>query len=130
VCKESEGAAKVLLAEIDSGTTLWGILLGNRNQGQRQRFSETIIKAIAQTALLLIQIRAVGRSIRPRLHLNLWVEVMGNLLDFAMLICASLGAMAFGILAAFGILRAGFALMRPQRLRTPVKPQPEVARVS
>jgi hypothetical protein len=52
------------------------------------------------------------------------------LLDFAMLICASLGAMAFGILAAFVILRAGFALMRPQRRQASVKPQPQAARVS
>jgi hypothetical protein len=31
-----------------------------------------------------------------------------------MLICASVGSMAFGILAAYGVLRVGFALMRPQ----------------
>ena len=55
---------------------------------------------------------------------------MKNLLDFAMLICASLGAMAFGILAAFGILRAGFALMRTQHRPSPVKQQPEAAHVS
>ena len=56
--------------------------------------------------------------------------VMADLLDLAMLICASLGAMAFGILAAYAILRAGFALMRPQRRRAAVKAQPETARVS
>ena len=55
---------------------------------------------------------------------------MTSLLDFVMLICASLGAMAFGILMAFFILRAGFALLRPQHRQTPVKPQPEAARVS
>jgi hypothetical protein len=55
---------------------------------------------------------------------------MANLLDLAMLICASLGAMAFGILAAFFILRAGFVLMRPQRQQTAVKPQPQAARIS
>jgi hypothetical protein len=55
---------------------------------------------------------------------------MANLLDLAMLLCASLGAMAFGILAAFFILRAGFALMRPQRQRASVKPQPQAARIS
>ena len=56
---------------------------------------------------------------------------MASLLDFAMLICASVGAMAFGILAGYGILRVGFAMMRPQRRRTAtVKAQPEVARVS
>jgi hypothetical protein len=37
--------------------------------------------------------------------------------------------MAFGILAAYGILRAGFALLNPQRRRPAVvKTRPEVAR--
>jgi ABC-type glycerol-3-phosphate transport system permease component len=39
---------------------------------------------------------------------------MENLLNLAMLICATVGSMVFGILAAYGILRLGFALMRPQ----------------
>jgi hypothetical protein len=30
------------------------------------------------------------------------------------LMCTSVGSMAFGILAAYGVLRVGFALMRPQ----------------
>jgi len=55
---------------------------------------------------------------------------MANILDLAMLICASVGAMAFGILAAYAILRASFALMRPQRHPAAVKTQPETARVS
>jgi hypothetical protein len=55
---------------------------------------------------------------------------MANLLDLAMLICASVGAMAFGILAAYAILRAGFALMRPQRRPAAVKAQPQAARLS
>ena len=55
---------------------------------------------------------------------------MANLLDLAMLICASVGAMAFGILAAYAILRAGFALIRPQRQSAAVKAQTQVARVS
>ena len=55
---------------------------------------------------------------------------MGNLLDFTMLICASLGAMAFGILAAFLILRASFALMRRQPKPAVMKQQPEAARIS
>jgi hypothetical protein len=53
---------------------------------------------------------------------------MDNLMNLAMLFCASVGSMAFGILAAYGILRAGFALMRPQRRPMAVKPQPEAAR--
>ncbi len=55
---------------------------------------------------------------------------MGSLLDLAMLICASVGAMAFGILAAYAILRTGFALMRPQQRPAAVKAQPEAARIS
>jgi len=55
---------------------------------------------------------------------------MANLLDLTMLVCASFGAMAFGILAAFGVLRICFHLMRPQRPRAAVKPQPQAARLS
>jgi hypothetical protein len=55
---------------------------------------------------------------------------MTDLLNFAMLICASVGSMVFGILAAYGILRVGFALMRPQPRPVVVKTQPEAARVS
>jgi hypothetical protein len=40
---------------------------------------------------------------------------MADLLNLAMLICASAGAVGFSILAAYGILRVGFALMRPAR---------------
>ena len=40
---------------------------------------------------------------------------MADLLNLAMLICASVGAMAFGIFAAYAILRVGFVLMRPRR---------------
>ena len=47
---------------------------------------------------------------------------MSDLLNFVMLICATVGSMAFGILAAYGILRAGFALMRPQPRSAPVAP--------
>jgi hypothetical protein len=51
-----------------------------------------------------------------------------DFLNFVMLVCASIGSMAFGILAAYAILRAGFALMRPQPRPAPIKPpQPEAA---
>jgi len=46
-----------------------------------------------------------------------------------MLICASVGSMAFGILAAYGILRVSFALMRPQSRPVAVKTRPEVVQV-
>jgi hypothetical protein len=55
---------------------------------------------------------------------------MANFLDLTMLVCASLGAMAFGILAAFLILRVVFALMRPSHSQVRVKAQPEAARIS
>ena len=55
---------------------------------------------------------------------------MANLLDLAMLILASLGALAFGILTAYAILRVVFALMRAQRRPALVKAQPEAARTS
>jgi hypothetical protein len=45
--------------------------------------------------------------------------------DFLLLVCASVGSMAFGILAAYGVLRTGFALIRPRELRGVVKPQTE-----
>ena len=54
---------------------------------------------------------------------------MTDLLNFAMLVCASVGSMAFGILAAYGILRAGFALMRQRGRKVVVKPQIQTARV-
>jgi hypothetical protein len=54
---------------------------------------------------------------------------MTDLLNLVMLICACVGSMAFGVLAAYGILRTGFALMRPQPRPVAVKPRPQVARV-
>ena len=52
---------------------------------------------------------------------------MADLLNLAMLICASIGSMAFGILAAYWILRAGFAIIRPKPRPAPVKAQAEAA---
>jgi hypothetical protein len=47
------------------------------------------------------------------------------MIDFVMLVCASVGAMAFGILAAYGTLRVGFALMRPPSRLMPAKARPQ-----
>lgn len=59
---------------------------------------------------------------------------MTDILNLAMLICASLGAMAFGILAAYAVLRAAFAFMRPRKSLSPapaqVNTQTEAARTS
>jgi hypothetical protein len=52
------------------------------------------------------------------------------MVDFVMLVCASVASMGFGILAAYWVLRAGFALMRPRTHRVTLKAQPEVARLS
>jgi hypothetical protein len=41
---------------------------------------------------------------------------MTDFVNTVMLIAASVGALAFGVLAAYGVLRAAFTLMRPQRL--------------
>ena len=46
---------------------------------------------------------------------------MTDAVNFVMLVAASVGSMAFGVLAAYGVLRAGFALMRPHRQRVVVK---------
>lgn len=49
---------------------------------------------------------------------------MADLLNFLMLICASVGATVFGILAAYGILRSAFAIMRRHAHPGLVKPAP------
>jgi hypothetical protein len=41
-------------------------------------------------------------------------EMMDNLLNLAMLACATVGSILLGILAAYGILRVGFGIMRSQ----------------
>ncbi len=56
--------------------------------------------------------------------------MMENLVNLVMLFCAAVGSMAFGLLAAYAILRAGFALIRPRERRVTVKAQPEAARIS
>jgi hypothetical protein len=54
---------------------------------------------------------------------------MTDLVNFVMLIAASVGSLAFGVLAAYGMLRAGFAVMRPQRQGLVVKAPARVAQV-
>jgi hypothetical protein len=49
--------------------------------------------------------------------------------DLVVLICATAGSMGFGILAAYGLLRAGFALIRPRTRHLAMKPQAEAARL-
>jgi hypothetical protein len=54
---------------------------------------------------------------------------MSDLMNVTMLVCASIGSLAFGILSAYAVLRAGFALMRPQTKPLAIKASAEVARV-
>lgn len=55
---------------------------------------------------------------------------MTDLMNLVMLICAAVGSMAFGVLAAYWIFRVGFALMRPQQPAVvAVKARPETAGV-
>jgi hypothetical protein len=53
---------------------------------------------------------------------------MTDWINIVMLVCAAVGSMAFGVLAAYGVFRVGFALMR-RRAAAPaaIKPQPEAA---
>jgi hypothetical protein len=55
---------------------------------------------------------------------------MTDLLNLAMLVAASVGSMAFGVLAAYGILRTGFALMRQAPRQPAAKTRSQVARLS
>ena len=54
---------------------------------------------------------------------------MADLLNLTMLVCAAVGSMAFGVLAAYGTFRVGFAMMRPRRPAVPVKAQTEAASI-
>jgi len=52
------------------------------------------------------------------------------MVDLVMLICASVGAMAFSLLAAYGILRLSFALIHRQPRPALIKVRREAARAS
>jgi hypothetical protein len=61
-----------------------------------------------------------------------WPEQMEmtDIWNFVMLVCATIGSLMFGVLAAYGIFRTAFALMRVEPRQPAIAPQPEVARVS
>ena len=59
---------------------------------------------------------------------------MQDAINFVMLTCASLAALAFGILSAYGVCRAGFAAIRAhsrsvaaQAAQTEPAPAPQIA---
>jgi hypothetical protein len=54
---------------------------------------------------------------------------MTDVVNFVMLVAAAVGSMAFGVLAAYGVLRVGFALMKPQGRSGALKTGTRVARV-
>ena len=54
---------------------------------------------------------------------------MADLFSLLMLVCAAVGAMAFGVLAAYGLFRVGFTLMRPRQRAVRVKAQTEAASI-
>jgi hypothetical protein len=57
-------------------------------------------------------------------------EAMTDLVNMLMLVCASLGSMAFGILAAYGLLRTAFAVMARRPRTATIKVAARMARVS
>jgi ABC-type glycerol-3-phosphate transport system permease component len=54
---------------------------------------------------------------------------MSDLFNLVMLVCATVGSMAFGVLAAYAVFWLAFALMRPRSQQVAVKPQSEVATI-
>ena len=52
---------------------------------------------------------------------------MTDLLNLAMLIGATVGSLAVGVLAAYGVLRVGFALICPRPRPVVVKVQTQAA---
>ena len=104
-----------------------GILLVNRNKGQRGKISARIGASILQSR----------NPHRPQSRSYGWnaldcfaqAGVMADWLNLLMLACASVGAMAFGVLTAYSIFRAGFALLRPTRRQPSVKASRQPANV-
>lgn len=57
---------------------------------------------------------------------------MQDFINLIMLICASLAAMAFGVLAAYGMLRIAFSIFRIHARSVGMQPQtkPQIARLT
>jgi hypothetical protein len=52
---------------------------------------------------------------------------MADAFNLVMLVCAAVGAMAFGVLTAYGVFRVCFALMKPRTARMPLKAHTQLA---
>ncbi len=57
---------------------------------------------------------------------------MQDFINLIMLVCASLAAMAFGVLAAYGLLRIAFSIFRIHARSVGMQPQtkPQIARLT
>lgn len=110
---------------------LEGILLVNRNWDERGASSATIADSDSLAAGRERGRRAFQTS--RAFQTNREVSeggAMADVLNLVMLICASIGSLAFGILAAYGILRAGFAAMKPREQRAVVKAHAQAAHIA
>ena len=57
-------------------------------------------------------------------------ETMADWLNGTMLVCACIGSLAFGILAAYALLRIGFGWMARPTRHVAVQVRPQVVRAS
>jgi len=69
---------------------------------------------------------------RIRLKLEGKKKSMQDAINLLMLVCASLAAMAFGVLAAYGICRVAFAVLRVHAHSVAAEPhtKPQIARLT
>lgn len=94
----------------------------NRFKGQRSRNLRFFLRESPRRRGLPGAYELLERCTRVK------AETMADTLNLIMLVCASVGSMAFGVLAAYGIFRVGFAIMRPPQPRvSAVKAQVEAA---
>ena len=103
-----------------------GILFANRNEGQRAHFSETIRGDKAAQTVMKLRRSSEKKKELPQYFIG-GLKKMADVFNLVMLVCAAVGAMAFGVLTAYGIFRVGFALMRPRAQRMPLKIRTQLA---
>ena len=70
--------------------------------------------------------KATGEEISPAIF-DGGLEEMSDAFNLVMLVCAAVGAMAFGVLTAYGLFRVGFAMMRPRSARVSLKVRTQLA---
>ncbi len=104
-----------------------GILFANRNKGQRDRISETILETKLWHSAKLAEVNRKTKRNFPQQFSTGGSQEMADGLNLVMLVCAAVGSMAFGVLTAYGIFRVGFALMRPRGARVSLKVRTQLA---